>query len=332
MRIAFFSAQPYEKEPFEKANENYKHEIDYHESMLNKKTAVLAEKAPVVCVFVNDKVDADTLKVLAKNGTKLIALRCAGFNNVDLKAAADNGITVVRVPAYSPYAVAEYTIGLLLSLNRKIHRAYVRVREDDFNLNGLLGHDLHCKTIGLLGTGRIGGLVAKCLKLGFGCEVLAHDIKPNKELEKFAIQFVEQQEVLAKADFLCLHCPLTPDTEHLVDEKLLASMKKGVKIINTSRGGLVDTKALVKAIESGQVGGCAMDVYEGERSLFYRDLSNEVIKDTTFQQLANFPNVLVTSHQAFFTAEALSAIAHTTLKNVSDFASQNNDPSVIVKN
>ncbi|CAB75866.1 2-hydroxyacid dehydrogenase [Schizosaccharomyces pombe] len=329
MRVVLFSSQSYDRGPFEEANKTFNHEIIYHNFSLNKDTVSLAGKAQVVCVFVNDQVDADTLKALAENGVKLVALRCGGYNNVNLKAASEYKITVVHVPSYSPFAVSEFTVGLLLSLNRKIHRAYVRVREDDFNIVGLLGCDIHGKTVGVIGTGKIGSNVAKCFKMGFGCDVLAYDINPDKKLENYGVQFVEQNEVLKKADFLCLHCPLTPSTTHIVNSDSLALMKKGVTIVNTSRGGLIDTKALVDAIDSGQVGGCAIDVYEGERNLFYKDLSNEVIKDSTFQRLVNFPNVLVTSHQAFFTTEALCSIAHTTLKSASDFYTNSLDESVI---
>ena len=237
-------------------------------------------------------------------GTRLVALRCAGFNNVDLAAAADLGIPVVRVPAYSPHAVAEFTVGLILTLNRQIHRAYNRTRENNFALDGLLGFDLFGKTVGVIGTGKIGALVARCLRQGFGCEVLAHDIAVNPELAAMGVPYLPLDELAARADILTLHCPLTPQTRHLVGPRLLELVKPGVMLVNTSRGALVDVEAVVEGLKSGRIGYLAIDVYEQEADLFFQDLSNEIIQDDAFQRLLTFPNVLVTGHQAFFTHEA----------------------------
>jgi D-lactate dehydrogenase len=273
---------------------------------LESATASLASGFPAVCVFVNDRLDAPVLAKLAKGGTKFVALRCAGYNNVDLGAAWAYGITVARVPAYSPYAAAEFTVGLLLALDRQICRGWQRVREDNFSLEGLVGRDLHGKTVGVIGAGRIGALVAQAFKLGFGCDVVAHDVFRNPELEKIGVRYVELEDLLRKGDIVCLHCPLTPKTRHLINEKTLALAKPGFLLVNTRRGALVDTRALIDALKNGKVGGVAMDVYEQESDLFFEDLSNEIIEDDVFQGLLTFPNVIVTGHQAFFTREALT--------------------------
>ncbi len=330
MRVAMFSTHKYDKTSFEEANSSFHHDLTFLSAPLESATASLAEGFPAVCTFVNDHLDAAVLSRLANGGTKLIALRCAGFNNVDLKAAEVNGITVARVPAYSPYAVAEFTVGLLLALDRKIPRAWNRVREDNFSLEGLLGRDLHGKTAGVIGTGKIGSLVANALLHGFGCKVLAYDIYPNAELEARGVHYVELEQLFGDADLICLHCPLTPESRHMINAHTLALVKPGVLLINTARGALVDTKALTDAVESGKVGGVAMDVYEEEAHLFFEDLSNEVVTDELFQRLLTFPNVLVTGHQAFFTKEALAAIAKTTLENVSDFEAGHPNPSRLV--
>lgn len=319
MRIAVFSAHHYDKTSLEEANKELKHEIVYHEAALNKLTVPLTSGFEAICVFVNDEVDAQVLIELGKRGVRLVALRCAGFNNVDLHAAKENSITVVRVPAYSPHAIAEFTAALLLAVNRHLCRAWTRVREDNFTLDGLLGFDLYGKTVGVIGTGRIGSLVARAFKLGFGCNVIANDIYPNAEVQRLGISYVDRQKIFTDSDIITLHCPLTQETQHLIDRDTLSLCKKGVILINTSRGKLVDTAALVSAIETGRVGGCGIDVYEDETKLFFRDLSNDVVRDDTFQRLITFPNVVVTGHQAFFTREALRSIAHTTLKNVTDF-------------
>ena len=258
-------------------------------------------------------------------------LRCAGYNNVDLGAAEAHGITVVRVPAYSPYAVAEFTVGVSLALDRQICRGWLRVREDNFSLDGLVGRDLHGKTVGVIGTGRIGALVAKAFRLGFGCDVVAHDVYRNPELEKIGVRYVELEDLLRNADIVCLHCPLSPQTRHLINEKTLALAKPGFLLVNTGRGALVDTKALLDALKSGKGGGAAMDVYAQEGDLFFEDLSNEVVQDDVFQRLLTFPNVIVTGHQAFFTREALAAIAQTTLQNIADLEAGRPDPARLVK-
>jgi D-lactate dehydrogenase len=268
---------------------------------------------------------------LAEHGLQVVALRCAEFNNVDLPTAERLGIQVVRVPAYSPHAVAEHTIALLLGLNRRLHRACSRVREGTFSLQGLMGFDLHGKTTGVIGTGRIGILVARMLK-AFGCEVLAFDVSPNAEAENAGAVYVELEELFARSDVILLHCPLTPDTQHLIDSESIGHMKPGVVLINTSRGGIVDTDEVIAGLKSGQIGGLAIDVYEEEADLFFEDLSNEVIHDDVFARLLTFPNVLVTGHQAFFTREALEQIAATTLSNIADVESGANCENTVPMN
>ncbi|MBO1075907.1 2-hydroxyacid dehydrogenase [Roseomonas marmotae] len=319
MRIAFFSTKSYDRQSFEEANTAFAHEIGFLEPRLDAVTASLAAGWPAVCAFVNDRLDPATLAVLAEGGTRLVAMRCAGFNNVDLAAAARLGITVVRVPAYSPEAVAEFTIGLMLSLDRKIHRAWARVRENNFSLDGLLGLGLHGRVAGVVGTGRIGALVARALRLGFGCEVLAADQVQNPALVSAGVRYVPTEQLLEQADIITLHCPLTPGTRHLVDAASIARARPGFQLINTSRGALVDADALIDGLKRGLVGGVALDVYEQEGDLFFEDLSNEIIQDDVFQRLLTFPNVLVTGHQAFLTRPALHAIAETTLHSAADF-------------
>jgi D-lactate dehydrogenase len=331
MRVAIFSSHKYDQSSFEEANGSFRHELVFFTETLESATASLASGFPAVCAFVNDRLNAPVLAQLAKGGTKFVSLRCAGFNNVDLGAAEAHGITVVRVPAYSPYAVAEFTVGLLLALDRQICRGWLRVREDNFSLEGLVGRDLHGKTVGVIGTGRIGALVATAFKLGFGCDIVAHDVYRNPELEKIGVRYVEVEDLLRQADIICLHCPLSPQTRHLINEKTLALAKPGFLLVNTGRGALVDTKALIDALKSGKVGGVAMDVYEQESDLFFEDLSNEVVKDDVFQRLLTFPNVIVTGHQAFFTREALAAIAEITLQNIGDLEAGRPDPARLVK-
>lgn len=319
MRVAMFSSKPYDRRSFEEENAQHAHEIAFLESRLGPATASLARDFPAVCIFVNDSADAETLARLRDGGTRLLALRCAGFNHVDLAAAERMGIAVARVPAYSPHAVAEFTIGMILTLNRQIHRAWNRVRENNFALDGLLGFDLFGKTVGVVGTGKIGALVARALRLGFGCEILAHDPVPDAALTGIGVRYTTMPELAAAADILTLHCPLTPDTRYLIDAPLLARMRPGVMIVNTSRGALIDSRAVIGALKSGRVGYLAIDVYEQEADLFFEDLSNEVIQDDVFQRFLTFPNVLVTGHQAFFTREALAGIAATTLANITAF-------------
>ncbi|MES2931873.1 MAG: 2-hydroxyacid dehydrogenase [Pseudomonadota bacterium] len=316
MRIAVFSTKAYDRQFLDAANHDATHEFVYFEARLESSTASLAQGFAAVCVFVNDCVDAPVLEALAAGGTKVIALRCAGYNNVDLPCAARLGIQVVRVPAYSPHAVSEFTIGLLLALGRKICRASTRVRENNFALEGLLGRELHGKTAGVVGTGRIGSLVARALRLGFGCDVLAHDERADPALQAIGVRYLGMDELMRQSDIVTLHCPLTPVTRHMINADNIASGKNGFLLVNTSRGALVDAVALIAALKTGKVGGVALDVYEQESDLFFEDLSNEIIQDDVFQRLLTFPNVLLTGHQAFFTHEAMSAIAAITLYNL----------------
>lgn len=318
MKVAVFSTKPYDQTFLTTANQVHGHNLVFFEARLTGHTSILADGFPAICAFVNDELDAKTLATLSMQGTRLIALRCAGFNNVDLTAAHNLGITVMRVPAYSPYAVAEHTVALILALNRKLHRAYARVREGNFSLDGLLGFDLHGRTAGIIGTGKIGALVARILA-GFGCHLLACDPFPNPECEALGVQYVPLPTVLAQADIISLHSPLTPDTYHLIDAAALGQMKPGVMLINTSRGALIDTQAVLDALKSGQVGYLGLDVYEEEADLFFEDLSTRVIQDDVFARLLTFPNVIVTGHQAFFTRNALERIADVTLTNITNF-------------
>ena len=322
MKIIFFSAQIYDKDFFNKNNENQKFELVYHESQLTEKTVGLIDEADAVCVFVNDTLNAAVCNQLALKGIKIVALRCAGFNNVDLEAAKANGLKVCRVPVYSPEAVAEHSLALILTLNRKTHKAYNRVREQNFSLYGLEGFNLHGKTVGVIGTGHIGKVFCRMM-LGLGCKVLAFDLIANKEMEAIGVEYHPLIEVL-KADIISLHCPMNNQTKHLINDETIALMKKGVMLINTSRGGLIDTKAAIEGLKSGQIGYLGIDVYEQEDHLFFRDLSNTVIQDDAIRRLMSFPNVLVTAHQAFFTDEALSQIATTTLNNVEQLVNAGN--------
>jgi len=315
-KIAFYDAKSYDHQFFDPVAEKLEIGIDYHNFRLAEANAASAEGADAVCVFVNDKVDEPCLKALAGFGIKLVALRCAGFNNVDIEAAKELGIVVVRVPAYSPYSVAEHTLALLLTLNRKTHRAYNRVRELNFSLGGLVGFDLHGKTVGILGTGKIGKITAQIFR-GFGCNVVAHDLYPDEAWamrEKVSYQDISQ--ILPQCDILSLHMPLTKESFHLLDDETIASMKPGAYLINTSRGKLVDSAAIIRALKSGHLGGVALDVYEEEEGVFFEDHSATALQDDVLSRLLTFPNVLVTSHQAFLTVEALSAIAETTLDSI----------------
>lgn len=323
LRIAVFSTKPYDEQFFNQANIQHQYTITYFEPRLTSKTATLADGFEMVCVFVNDQLDRQTLELLAQGGTRLIALRCAGFNNVDLVATADLGMTVVRVPTYSPYAVAEHTLGLILTLNRKIHRAHNRVRESNFALEGLLGFDIHGQTVGIIGTGTIGQVVARILH-GFGCKIIAYDPYPDESLSSLGLRYVDLSTLLSESDIITLHCPLTPETRHIVNPDSLSQMKYGVMLINTSRGALLDTVAVIESLKSGKIGYLGLDVYEEEADLFFEDLSDDVIQDDVFMRLLTFPNVLITAHQAFFTRDALMQIAQTTLQNISAF--HNNQP------
>ncbi len=319
MKITFFSAKPYDKESFTRQNERFGYELEYYETHLGPHSISALDKADAVCVFVNDKLDEQVIAALAEKGVKIIALRCAGFNNVDLTSAQAHGIKVCRVPAYSPEAVAEHAVAMLLTLNRKTHKAYNRVREQNFSLHGLLGFDVHGKTVGVVGTGHIGKAFCKIM-LGFGCRVIAYDVIANKELETLGVGFLPVMDVFKQADIISLHCPLNDQTRHLINRETLPMMKKGVMLINTSRGALIDTRAVIDALKSKQIGYLGIDVYEQEEKLFFRDLSASIIEDDTIQRLMSFPNVLVTAHQAFFTAEALQQIADITLNNIKDLS------------
>ena len=319
MRTAVFSSKAYDRTSFAAAQSREPgagHELTFLDPSLSAQTVALAAGFPAVCLFVNDVADRPVLQQLAAGGTRVAALRCAGFNNVDLAAASELGIAVVRVPAYSPYSVAEHAITLMLGLNRKLHRAYNRVREGNFALDGLLGFDVHGKTVGVVGTGKIGAIAVRIL-LGFGCTVLAYDPKPDPAVERLGARYVALPELFAACDIITLHAPLTAQTRHLIDAAALARMKRGVMVINTSRGALVDARAAIDALKAGQLGALGIDVYEEEAKLFFEDLSSTVITDDVFARLLTFPNVIITGHQAFFTAEALAAIAETTLANLS---------------
>lgn len=321
MKIAVFSTKPYDKRFFEAANATGEHELTFYEAKLHRATASLAEGFDAVCVFVNDPLDNDTLTKLAEDGCKLVLLRCAGFNNVDLEAAERLGITVCRVPVYSPFAVAEHTIALMLTLNRKVHKAYNRVRDGNFAIDGLIGFDLNDKTIGIVGTGRIGQILAK-ICTGFGMHILAYDLHPNAELQALGVDYVPFDELIAKSDIVSLLCPLTPQTHHLISDQTVQKMKPGVMLINTSRGGLIDAKALIEGLKSERIGSVALDVYEEEGDVFFEDLTDQVLQDDVLARLLSFPNVIVTSHQAFFTKEAMQEIAKTTLANATHHTTQ----------
>ncbi len=315
-KIAFFSTQTYDKNFFE--NKSDKHHFEFFETRLKRNTVQLAEGYDGVCVFVNDKLNAEILKKLSEMNVGLVALRCAGFNNVDLKAAEKYNIRVMRVPAYSPEAVAEHAFALILTLARKTHKAYNRVRDGNFSLERLTGFNIHQKTIGVIGTGKIGQAFIRIAK-GFGTEVLAYDKYPSEELKKNGVNYMELDDVLAKSDILSLHCPLTPETHHLINKETLGKMKKGAMLINTSRGKLVDTSAVIESLKNDHLGSLGIDVYEQEEKLFFRDLSEVIIRDDQIARLMLFPNVLVTAHQGFFTKESLEEITRITLKNFDDY-------------
>ena len=316
MRVAVFSTKRYDRKFLDEANAG-RHELVYQEARLEPATAALAAAFPAICAFVNDDLSTATLSALHEGGTRLIALRSAGFNNVDLACADRLGLVVARVPAYSPHAVAEHAAALVLGLNRHIHRAYNRVREGNFSLEGLLGFDLYGKTVGVIGTGKIGLVFARIMQ-GFGCRVLASDPYPDPQAPDY-VEYAELDALYAQADILSVHCPLTPQTHHLIDARAIERMKPGVMLINTSRGRVVDTQALVAGLKSGRIGAVGLDVYEEEEDLFFRDLSDRVIADDMFMRLTTFPNVLITGHQGFFTREALSNIAGVTLANIAAF-------------
>ena len=318
MKIAVFNTKSYDREYLDRYNKQINHELIYFEAPLNHNTVNLTQGFEGVCVFVNDVIDREAMKRLSGNGVRIVALRCAGFNNVDLEAAAEYRIKVVRVPAYSPQAVAEHAVALILTLNRKTHKAYNRVRENNFSLERLTGFDLYGKTVGVIGTGQIGVAFSKIM-LGFGCHVYASDLYESLELKQLGVLYRSFPEVLELSDIISLHCPLTKDTYHLIDNQAFAMMKDGVMLINTSRGALINTKDAIAALKRRKIGYLGIDVYEEEEKLFFNDLSESIIQDDEISGLMTFPNVLITAHQAFFTKEALGQIALTTLQNLQDF-------------
>ncbi len=315
MTIAFFNCQSYEQPFLEAANANHRHQLTFLAQPLTPETASLAAGHRAVCVFVNDELTRPVLQALAGQGIRLVALRCTGINQVDVLTAKQLGIRILRVPSYSPHAVAEHALTLLLTLNRKTHLAYQRTRANDFTLDGLMGFDLYGKRIGVVGTGKIGAAFARIM-LGFGCQVLAHDKVESAMLRQAGVAYLPLNELLNQADVVSLHCPLTPETHHLIDAAALAQLKPGAYLINTSRGGLLDTSAVLDALKTGQLGALGIDVYEGEENFFYSDWSDRPLPDAELNALTHAPNVLVTAHQGFFTREAMSQIAHTTLNNL----------------
>lgn len=318
MKIAFFNSKPYETTFFDLVNQSHHHEIHYFTPRLNFESSALVSDESVVCAFVNDSLNEKVLITLKQKNVKLIALRCAGFNNVDLACAEKIGLPILRVPAYSPYAVAEHAVGLLQCLNRHIHRAHNRVREGDFSLNNLMGFDLHGKTVGVIGTGTIGRVFIRIMQ-GFGCRVIANDLIEDPECIASGVIYTSREALFSQSDIISLHCPLNPQTEHIIDHKALDAMKQGVTIINTSRGKLIDTAAVIKALKIGKIGLLGLDVYEEEEAVFFEDLSESIIQDDQLSRLLTFPNVLVTSHQAFFTQEAMLQIAQVSLSNITAF-------------
>lgn len=318
MKIAVFSTKPYDKEYFLKYDDKHNHELSYFETALDQNTVGLTQGFDAICVFVNDKIQAGIIKELSKNNIKLIALRCAGYNNVDLETAKKHNIKVVRVPAYSPEAVAEHAVALIQTLNRKTHKAYNRIREGNFSLNNLLGFNLHGKTVGVIGTGIIGSTFSKIM-LGFGCRVVAFDIKKSQDLIDLGVEYLRLDDLFKVSDIISLHCPLNPKTKHIINTVSLSKMKNGVMIINTSRGALIDTSNVIDALSSKKIGFLGIDVYEQEENFFFKDLSESIIQDDLLLRLNSFPNVLITSHQAFFTKEAMHEITSTTIENFNDF-------------
>ncbi|MBY0515974.1 MAG: 2-hydroxyacid dehydrogenase [Bacteriovoracaceae bacterium] len=326
MKIAFFSTQIFEKDLFFKYATQNKHEITFFEYALNAKTAQLAQGHDCVCCFVSDLLDEETIKELQQIKIRLISLRSAGFNHVNLDAASQFHIPVVRVPAYSPYSVAEHTAALLMCLNRKIHKAYARVKEQNFKIDGLMGFDLHGKTVGVIGTGKIGSAFAKIMN-GFGCRVLAYDPQPNSELP---VEYVTLEKLYSQSKIISLHLPLNPETHHLINEEAFSKMMDGVFLLNTGRGALIDTIALINALKTNKIGAAGLDVYEEEEGVFFKDLSNKILSDDVLTRLLTFPNVIMTSHQAFFTEEAVNNIAQTTIDNITQFESFNKLPNQVL--
>ncbi len=323
MKVAFFSTKPYDRKFFDEANQAYGHDITYFETRLTRQTLRLAEGHECACAFVNDQLDASVLIALAAQGTRLIAMRCAGFNNVDVNSAKELGVSVVRVPAYSPYAVAEHTVGLMLALNRRIYWANSRVKEGNFSLDGLLGFDMRGSTVGLVGTGKIGECVASILH-GFGCRILAYDKIRNDACQtRYDVEYVSLEELFRQSDIISLHCPLLTETYHLIGMEAIARMKKGVMLINTSRGALIDARAAIEGLKSEKIGYLGIDVYEEEEELFFEDKTFQILTDDVFARLTTFPNVVITGHQAYFTRDAVARIANTTLENITAYENGN---------
>jgi D-lactate dehydrogenase len=328
MKVAVYSTKPYDKENLEKINQG-KHQLTYIPTRLTTLTMSLANGYDAVCCFVNDELTEDCIQILAEYGVKYIAMRCAGYNNVDLKACAKYNLKVVRVPEYSPYAVAEHTVALIMNLNRHIHRAISRVRENYYLLDGLLGFDMHGKTVGVIGTGKIGVCFINIMK-GFGCKVIAYDPYESDKVKALGVEYKSLDELYVESDIISLHCPLSVDTHHIIDQQSISKMKKGVMIINTSRGGLVDTVAVIGGLKSGKIGYLGLDVYEEESDLFFEDFSNTILQDDVFARLLTFSNVVITGHQAFFTREALHAISTITLNNLTALESGDFDKACLV--
>lgn len=319
IKVAFFDTKEYDKKLFNEYNKEYQYDITYFESTLTAETAPLTKGYDAVCIFVHDKVDAKTMEILEENGVKLVALRCAGFNNVDLENKGN--IRVVRVPQYSPYAVAEHAVALLLNITRKLYKSYQRTRKYNFTLDGLLGFDIHGKTVGVIGTGKIGKVFIKIMK-GFGTNVIAYDLYKDEQASKeIGFEYVSLEELYEKSDIISLHCPLTKETENIINEESINKMKDGVVLINCSRGKLINTASLIKAMETGKIGGVGLDVYEDEEEFFLRDMTNSYKRDTNLSILLSMPNLIITSHQAFFTSEALNKIASDTCQNIKEIFS-----------
>ena len=328
MKTAVFSTKVYDKDYLEKANEG-RHELAFFESTLRPSTVRLAEGYDSVCAFVNDNLSKEVIEGLARLGIKLIVLRCAGFNNIDIETTSKNNILVLRVPAYSPHAVAEHAVALIMTLSRKTHKAYNRVRDGNFSLERLIGYDLYGKTVGIIGTGRIGAVLATIM-MGFGCKIIAFDRYENKDLVSKGVKYMSQDEVFAQADIISLHCPLTPESHHMINTQTLSQMKRGVMLINTSRGKLIDTEAAIESLKDSHLGYLGIDVYEQEEKIFFKDLSEVVIRDDKISRLVNFPNVLITAHQAFLTDTALTQIAFTTIENLNNFENETIEQSNVV--
>lgn len=318
MHVAVFSTKQFDRDHLGPLAADAGHRLRFLDAGLTTETAGIVDGEPAACLFVNDQANAETLEILADRGVRFLALRSAGFNHVDLVAADRLGLTVARVPAYSPNAVAEHAMGLVLALNRKLHKAYLRTREGNFSIDGLMGFDLAGKVVGVVGTGKIGACFAR-IAAGFGCEVLGTDPEPSDEARRAGVRYVDRHELLGRSDVVSLHCPLTPETHHMIDADAIARMKQGVMLINTSRGALIDTGAVIGGLKSDRIGALGIDVYEEEGDVFFRDLSGKILHDDVLARLLTFPNVLLTSHQAFFTVEAVDAIARTTIENISAF-------------